>query len=121
MGAQNRLYFLALAPATLLLLVFFVAPLCNVLWLSVSEPVFGLRNYAALFENALLQRIWMTTLRISALTTVVAVGAGYIVAYAMAHVGERQRTVMIFCIVLTFWISVLIRAFAWIMLLRPEG
>jgi len=121
MGAQNRLYYWALAPAAMLLLVFFVAPLCNVLWLSVSEPVFGLRNYAALFDNALLQRIWITTLRISALTTVMAVAAGYVVAYAMAHVGERHRTVMVFCIVLTFWISVLIRAFAWIMLLRPEG
>lgn len=118
---QKRIYYWAMAPAAVLVTVFFVVPLLQVLWLSVSEPVFGLQNYAALFDNPLLHRIWLNTLRICALTTVIAVVAGYLVAYAMAHVGERHRAMMIFCIVLTFWLSVLVRAFAWVMLLRTEG
>ena len=28
---------------------------------------------------------------------------------------------MLFCVLLTFWLSVLVRAFAWAMILRPEG
>ncbi len=118
---QKRIYYWAMAPAAVLVTVFFVVPLLQVLWLSVSEPVFGLQNYAALFDNPLLHRIWLNTLRICALTTIIAVVAGYLVAYAMAHVGERHRAMMIFCIVLTFWLSVLVRAFAWVMLLRTEG
>ena len=39
----------------------------------------------------------------------------------MVQVGEHHRTLMIFCIALTFWLSVLIRAFAWVMILRTEG
>jgi putative spermidine/putrescine transport system permease protein len=118
---QKRFYYWAMAPAVVLVVVFFVVPLLQVLWLSVSEPSLGLQNYAALIDNPLLHRIWLNTLRICALTTLIAVTAGYLVAYAMAQVGEHHRTVMIFCIVLTFWLSVLIRAFAWVMILRTEG
>jgi putative spermidine/putrescine transport system permease protein len=118
---QKTFYYWAMAPATALITVFFVAPLLQVLWLSVSEPAFGLQNYGALIDNTLLHRVWLNTLRVCALTTLIAVMAGYLVAYAMAHVGEHHRTLMIACIVLTFWLSVLIRAFAWVMILRTEG
>ena len=118
---QKRIYYWAMAPAAVLVVVFFVVPLLQVLWLSVSEPTLGFQNYAALFDNPLLRRVWLNTLRICAITTVIAVVAGYLVAYAMAHVGERHRAMMVFCIVLTFWLSVLVRAFAWVMLLRTEG
>jgi putative spermidine/putrescine transport system permease protein len=118
---QKRIYYWAMAPAVVLVTVFFLVPLLQVLWLSVSEPVLGFQNYAALLDNPLLHRVWLNTLRVCALTTLIAVLAGYLVAYAMAHVGERHRALMIFCILLTFWLSVLIRAFAWVMLLRAEG
>src|SRR4051794_13563131 len=118
---QKRFYYWAMVPAVALIAVFFVVPLLQVLWLSVSEPAFGFQNYAALIDNPLLRRVWLNTLRICAITTLIAVTAGYLVAYVMAQVGEQHRTLMIFCIVLTFWLSVLIRAFAWVMLLRTEG
>ena len=118
---QKTFYYWAMVPAVALVAVFFVVPLLQVLWLSVSEPAFGLQNYAALIDNPLLHRVWLNTLRICAITTLIAVTAGYLVAYVMAQVGEHHRTLMIFCIVLTFWLSVLIRAFAWVMILRTEG
>ena len=103
---QTRFYYWAMAPAVVLVGVFFVVPLLQVLWLSVSEPALGLQNYAALIENPLLQRVWLNTLRVCALTTLIAVTAGYLVAYVMAHVHEHHRALMISCIVLTFWLSV---------------
>jgi putative spermidine/putrescine transport system permease protein len=118
---QRRFYYWAMAPAVALVAVFFIAPLLQVLWLSVSEPALGFQNYSALIDNAFLHRVWLNTLRICAITTLIAVIAGYLVAYVMAQVGERQRILMFFCIVLTFWLSVLIRAFAWVMILRTEG
>lgn len=122
MGAgQTRFYYWAMAPAIVLVAVFFVVPLLQVLWLSVSEPALGLQNYAALIDNPLLQRVWLNTLRVCTLTTLITVTAGYIVAYVMTHVHEHHRALMISCIVLTFWLSVLIRAFAWVMILRTEG
>ncbi|MGE0717928.1 MAG: ABC transporter permease [Alphaproteobacteria bacterium] len=119
--AERRGYWLLVAPAVLLLLVFCVWPLTRVLWLSVSEPVVGLQNYEELLTRPLMHRIWWTTLRICALTTAITVVLGYVVAYAMTEVGERQRSWMMFCVLLTFWLSVLVRAFSWVMLLRNEG
>ncbi|MEO1193498.1 MAG: ABC transporter permease [Pseudomonadota bacterium] len=122
MNAALRLrYWALIAPAILLLLIFYIFPLVQVLWLSVTEPVFGLDNYAELWDRPLLHRIWWTTFRICAITTAITVVAGYAVAYAMRLVGEQQRTWMLFCVLLTFWLSVLVRAFAWVMLLRTEG
>ncbi len=114
-------YWLLIAPAVLLMLVFYIFPLTQVLWLSVTEPTFGLDNYRELIERPLIHRIWWTTIRICVVTTAITVVAGYAVAYAMRLVGEQQRTWMLFCVLLTFWLSVLVRAFAWVMLLRTEG
>ena len=119
--SQRNTYWLLIAPAVLLMLIFYIYPLFQVLWISVTEPYPGLQNYEALLTRPLLHRIWLTTLRICAITTIITVVLGYLVAYAMVHVKETQRAWMLFCILLTFWLSVLIRAFAWVMLLRNEG
>lgn len=118
---QQSRYWLLVMPALMLMTVFYVYPLIQVLWISVTEPEPGLGNYAELFTSGFLHKIWWTTTRICTLTTILTVVFGYIVAFAMAHVRERQMTAMMFCILLTFWLSVLIRAFAWVMLLRTNG
>ncbi|SDF66773.1 MULTISPECIES: ABC transporter permease [Thalassobaculum] len=120
-ASLRRVYWWLIAPAVLLMLVFYIYPLIQVLWISVTDPVPGLGNYSELIDRALIHRIWMTTIRVCVITTVITVVCGYIVAYTMAQVGERQRTWMMFCVLLTFWLSVLIRAFAWVMLLRTQG
>jgi putative spermidine/putrescine transport system permease protein len=108
-------------PAAVLMIAFFVVPLLQVLWLSVSEPQLGFENYREIIDNPLIARIWWTTLRICLLTTFFSVVFGYVVAYAMTQVNERHRMVMIFCIIVTFSFSILVRAFAFIILLRNEG
>ena len=120
-ASLRRVYWWLIAPAVLLMLVFYIYPLIQVLWISVTDPVPGFGNYSELIDRSLIHRIWMTTIRVCVITTVITVVCGYIVAYAMAQVGERQRTWMMFCVLLTFWLSVLIRAFAWVMLLRTQG
>lgn len=118
--AHRSTYFLIL-PAVLLVTAFFVFPIANVLLMSVTEPTPGLGNFRELIDNELIHRVWWNTFRICVATTVIAVGFGYLVAYAMAHVGERHRTTMIACVMVTFWLSVLIRSFAWLVLLRGSG
>jgi len=119
--ANRRAYLGLTAPAVLLMAALFLAPLAQVLWLSISEPRLGLENYAELAHNPLIWRIWWTTLEVCLVTTFVSVSLGYVVAAAMAQVEERHRTIMIFCIVLTFSLSILVRGFAFVVLLRSEG
>ena len=118
---QNRNYALLMLPAVAMMVVFFAVPLLNVLWLSVSEPTLGFGNYEALLTNGVIHKIWWNTVRVCLLTTGIAVLLGYLLAYVIANSTPRARTILLACILTTFWLSVLIRSFAWVMLLRTEG
>lgn len=103
------------------LTVFYLYPLSKVLWLSVTVPSPGLGNFALLLTSEGIQRILMTTLRISVITSAVALVMGYLIAYVMVHVSPHHRTWILFVVLLSFWLSVLIRAFAWLTLLQSRG
>jgi len=118
---RRAVYWLLIAPALALVVGLYVVPLFRVLWISVAEPSLGLQNYRLLLTSAAIHHIFWTTARICLLTTVVTMLGGYAVAYALVHVSERQRQWMLLCVLLPFWVSVLVRAFAWVTLLRPNG
>jgi putative spermidine/putrescine transport system permease protein len=118
---RQTIAWLLIAPAFLLLAVFYLAPLSQVLWISVAEPRPGLGNYALLIDNAGVKRVLWTTFRIGLITTLISVLLAYIVAYAILHAAPRQRQVALLFVLLPFWISVLVRAFAWVALLRSGG
>lgn len=121
MPSANRSYWLLTLPALLMLLALYLVPLANVLEISVSDPAPGLGNYGLLFTSASVQRTLLTTLRIATITTLGALLLGYVVAYAMRAASSRRQRFMLFCVLLPFWISVLVRSFAWIALLGTQG
>ncbi len=108
-------------PFLLVVMGMFLGPILNILWLSVTLPEPGLDNYAALFESEPLRRMLWTTLRICLITTVMSVILGYSIAYAMMHASGANRNWMISLLLVTFWISVLVRTFSWLMLLGRNG
>jgi putative spermidine/putrescine transport system permease protein len=109
------------APLLVLVVVMFAGPLANILWLSFTDPEPGLTNYAALIEKDNLRRLVWTTVRICLITTTLSVILGYSIAYAMANVAEAARQRMMLFILISFWISVLVRTFSWMMLLGRKG
>jgi putative spermidine/putrescine transport system permease protein len=120
LGARG-IYWLTLLPAFALLLGLYLLPLLGVVWISVTEPRPGLSNYELLLTSASVQKALWTTGRIALVTTVVTLLLGYLVAYAMRVAGGAAQRWMLFCVLFPFWISVLVRSFAWITLLRGEG
>ncbi len=108
-------------PAFLLLVVFYLAPILQVLAISVTEPEPGLGNYERLFTSGAVQRVIVTTLRICLITTVLALLLGYAIAYAITLASPRARGWWILAVLVPLWISVLVRAFAWVTLLRRQG
>ena len=108
-------------PAFLLLVVFYVAPIVQVLAISVTEPEPGLGNYERLFTSGAVQRVIVTTLRICLITTALALLLGYAIAYAIILASPRARGWWILAVLVPLWISVLVRAFAWVTLLRRQG
>ncbi|WP_337875102.1 ABC transporter permease [Elioraea sp.] len=114
-------WWLLIAPAVILMLAFYAFPLAEVLWISFTEPEPGLANYQRLLASPALQRVWMMTLRICVITTAITLVAGYVVAYALVSAPPRLQRWMFVCVLLPLWISVLVRAFAWVTLLRSQG
>jgi putative spermidine/putrescine transport system permease protein len=122
MDVQTRRVYLALLFAPLLLLAaLYLYPLSRVLWLSVTVPSPGLGNFERLFTSSAIQTVLWTTARICVLTTALALIIGYTVAYAAVHLKGRRGELLLFFVLLSFWLSVLIRAFAWLTLLQSRG
>jgi putative spermidine/putrescine transport system permease protein len=109
------------APFLLIVVALYLGPILDILRVSFTDPQPGFQNYARLWESDSLVRILWTTFRVCAVTTVLAVGLGYLVAYTITHAVAGERKLMLTVILLSFWISVLVRTFAWIMLLGHNG
>jgi putative spermidine/putrescine transport system permease protein len=114
-------YWLLVAPALLLMLVFYILPVLSVLLISVTEPEPGLGNYALLATSGPIHRVLATTARISAITTAVTLVLGYVLAYGLVHAGPAARRWLLLGVVLPLWVSVLVRAFSWVTILRRQG
>jgi len=110
-----------LLPAFLLLTVFYIVPIVQVLAISFLEPEPGFGNYERIATNLSVQRVLITTARICIITTAIALFLGYALAYAITLASERARRWWLLCVLVPLWISVLVRAFAWVTLLRRQG
>lgn len=112
---------LLVLPFLLLVGGLFLGPILNILWLSVTDPTPGLGNYAQLVTSGTLGRILGTTLRVCVICTVFSVLFGYSIAYAMVNATGPAQSRMLSLLLVSFWISVLVRTFSWLMLLGRNG
>jgi putative spermidine/putrescine transport system permease protein len=110
-----------IVPACALLLVFFAYPVFWLLLRSASDPQWGVQNYVTVFDRPVyLQVIWNTFV-ISATTTLSCLLIGYPLAYTMANSSDRMRRLLVFVVLIPFWTSLLVRTFAWMVLLQRQG
>ncbi|WP_245337486.1 ABC transporter permease [Shinella sp. HZN7] len=72
-------------------------------------------------EERLFLSTLMRTLTISALVTVICLFVAYPVANAIVAIGGRFSAIMLACVLLPFWTSLLVRTSAWIVILQKEG
>lgn len=119
---------LLLGPALGWWAVFLVVPVGLVIAYSVFErgtyggvvPTFTLDNFARAVDPLYL-RVLLFSLRVAILSTVIALLIGYPAAYLIATLPRRWRTPVLVLVILPFWTSLLIRTYAWIVLLNREG
>lgn len=109
-------------PMVLLLVTFLVYPSAQLFLLSFQKgDGFSLENYQRLLGTPVYLTVMMLTLKISVVTTIFAVIAGYPVAYLISILPRATKGRILFWILLSFWTSFLVRAFAWIILLGRNG
>lgn len=78
-------------------------------------------NYRWIAGDDLYLNSYLTSLRIAIVSTLLTLAIGYPLAYAMARASDRLRPVLLMGVILPFWTSFLIRVYAWIGILKPEG
>lgn len=113
--------FAYIAPALLLIALFFVVPIVSLLMRSVLEPTPGLSNYAELFGSWTYVRIFANTFLVSALVTLLSVVIGFPVAWLLAIIPNRWGSVLFAIILLSMWTNLLARTYAWMVLLQRTG
>ena len=112
---------LLMAPLLLFLGAAYAWPFLGVVNWSFTLPEPGLGQYGALATDPLVQSVFIRTLRIAAIVTIVSVTAAYAITVVWVRGTPVQRVITEFCILVPFWISVLTRAFGWVALLSNRG
>jgi mannopine transport system permease protein len=121
-GQLSRpLSLLLIAPLVLLLAWTFFLPIARLLLTSFTEPSFGLSHYARLLAEPLYVQVFIRTLWIAAACTVFTLVIGYPVAMLMARHGGKFAIIATMCVLIPLWTSVLVRSYAWVIVLERNG
>lgn len=119
---------LLFAPFALWLLLLIILPHIGIVALSLREKVaprvyeFGLGNYIDFIQEPIYWNTLLRTGSMSILVTFLALLIGFPIAYYIAKIaGRRSRGALFLLCLIPLWVSDLIRAFGWILLLRETG
>lgn len=121
---RERVLLLGLSlPALLLVTVTMLVPVAWLLGLSFvgDDGRFTLEHYRRMVEQPAYARIFATTFKVSALTTLICIAAGYPLAYVLAQLPRRAAQWCLLAVLLPFWTSLLVRTYAWLVLLQRKG
>ncbi|WP_216361263.1 ABC transporter permease [Caulobacter mirabilis] len=77
--------------------------------------------YKRLGEDPFYLQAYLSSLKFAATGTVLALLVGYPMAYGMARCRPGVRSILLMLVILPFWTSFLIRVYAWVGILKPEG
>ncbi|MGV8938473.1 MAG: ABC transporter permease subunit [Allorhizobium sp.] len=125
------------------MVLFFLAPFLIIVKISLSDTAIAMppyvpvlkgfssigtflsgldfENYLFLTEDTLYANAYISSLRIASISTLLLLLIGYPIALAMARASATIRPTLVMLVILPFWTSFLIRVYAWIGILKPEG
>jgi len=124
------------------LLVFFLAPFGIVLKISLADPIIAsppftpliehlqdgtariaatLENYRYLLNDDLYVLTYLNSLKLASISTVLCLLVGYPMAYAIARAKPTRRSILLLLVMMPFWISFLLRVYAWMGILNTNG
>lgn len=112
-------------PLATLFVVFFVAPFFVLLALSLRVDMqvhaLSFAQYAKFFGDTFNLSILWSTLWLAIRATLVCLLFGYPIAWVCSRAPARWQSLLVFAVVLPILTSVVVRTFAWIVILGREG
>jgi putative spermidine/putrescine transport system permease protein len=118
-GLQNSPWLIA--PAVAFIVVLFVLPLGRMFQLSLFDPDYTLEHYAAFAESSAYLRVLLHTVWLALSVGLICLVLGYPVAYAINSTSPRTRRLFLIPVMLPYLTSLMVRTYAWMVLLGREG
>ncbi len=120
------------------LLIFFLAPFAIILKISTADPIIGqppftpmfddegsfiatLESFKFLLTDKLYGITYMRSVIMAASATILCLLLGFPMAYGIARSSPATRSILLLLVILPFWISFLLRVYAWMGLLNNYG
>ncbi len=120
------------------LLIFFLAPFAIIMKISTADPIIGQPPFTPTFDDAgaflatadnfkflLTDKLYIITylksVFMAATATILCLLLGFPMAYGIARAGSAARSILLLLVILPFWISFLLRVYAWMGLLNNHG
>ncbi|WP_248763587.1 ABC transporter permease [Pseudarthrobacter sp. SSS035] len=113
---RRTMWWLLLAPILAFDVVLFLSPLGKLVGSSFTGNA-----YQRVLEDPLVVRSLINTLSISLASTVVTVVLGYVIALVLWRSGTVTRVILFAVVLLPFWTGILVKNFAWAVLLQDNG
>ena len=110
-------------PALTVIFLVVIIPIGWLFYLSFigSEGQATLEHYRKMIEYKSYYRVFLNTFKVSLLTTIICIGLGYPLAYFLAQLPARWAGFFMLAVLLPFWTSLLVRTYAWLVLLQRKG
>lgn len=117
-----RSAFLMILPALVVLIIFYFYPILKLIPKSfIDSDGFTLSYFARVFTDTLYRETLLRTLRIALISSVVNLLLGYPVAYMLSRAKAKVASVIMGCILISFWTSLLVRVYSWMVILQKTG
>ncbi len=114
-------YLLLLLPALAVLAILFVYPLLGIVDRSVYKGGYTLAAYRQVFGVPVYLQVLVATFKVSAVVTAVCLALGYPLAYVLTTRRQRTAQLLMIIVVLPFFTSIIVRTYAWMVLLGGNG
>lgn len=108
-------------PGVAFLTVAFVLPLVILLSQSVYDDGFTLRHFERIVTTSSYLAVIWTSIKIAVLSTAFTILLAYPISCYLMRVGPTMRSVMMALIIIPFWTNILVRCYAWMVILQKRG
>ena len=110
-----------LLPCMIFLGLVFVYPISFFLLRTFFDPHPSLMHVRHLFADPVFLKVYWITFKISFIVTFICLLLGYPIAYLLSEVSDRTRNLLLILVLIPFWTSLLVRNYAWMVLLGRRG
>lgn len=108
-------------PAILAVTLFLLIPVIITIAATFGEPKGVFSPYVAFFSSGFRRTVLIRTIEVSLVTTAISLIIGFIAAYVIAQMPARAKSVMIIAAVFPLLTGVVVRSFAWLIILGKNG